>query len=137
MTNVSKQPLATKAQKQLFEQFAALLALTSTAEASGLYYELFTPAERVMFVKRIAVIALLQQSYSPYRIAVTLHMSETTVAKIMERYDKGAFETIQQLLQKRNFNRDVFWKTLELLLTAGMPSQGRGRWRSFYTHNKS
>ena len=135
MTNVSKQPLNKKLQKQLFDQFVQLLALTSQGEANGLYYELFTPSERIMFVKRIAVIAMLSRGHSPYRIAATLHMSDTTVSKLLERYERNQFHTIEKLLRQKKFDHETFWNVIGLLLTAGMPPQGKGRWKTFYTIN--
>jgi len=130
MTNVSKKKLNTEQQKELRKQIVSLFAATDKRTAEGLFSELFTETEQIMFFKRLAVVALIEKGFSCYRISKTLKVSETTVQQIFVKYDDGGYEKLCGLLCTPKFNSEKFWKTLETLLQAGMPPMGRGRWKS-------
>jgi uncharacterized protein YerC len=130
MTNVSKRVLGKDQQKQLFYQLSQLVSEANKTETRTFFGDLFTEAEQIMFIKRLAVILLLSKEYSPYRIAKTLKMSESTINQIKLKYELGEFEAIVSLSRKNKFDTKQFWTTLETLLQAGMPSMGKDRWKS-------
>ena len=90
---------------------------------------LFTDAEKVMFVKRIALILMLAQGVSVYAIARSLRVSETTVQTHKEKFDAGQYDAITSITRKRSFNWDEFFEIADVLLRLGMPSYGKDRWK--------
>lgn len=128
MTNVSKQPLKPQTETKLINQFAQLFAHRDERTAALLLDDILTPAEKIMLVKRVAVILLIAQSVSNYKIANTLHVSETTVRTARARYKKREFSVLLQALEAPGFDTEKFWQQLDVLLRLGMPPMGRGRW---------
>jgi len=136
MTNVSKKKLDAKVQDQLFKQFAQLFTSEDEKYVGNLFDALFTDSEKIMFVKRIAVILLLAENYSSYRIAKTLKVSEATVYAAKKRFDAGTYDCIVSVTRKKSFDKEKFWMTFELLVRAGLPPQGKGRWKWLYENTK-
>jgi len=130
MTNVSKNLLDQKTQEKLFSQLSGLFATADKSSARQFFSELLTPSERVMLMKRLAVIIMLDKECSVYRTATTLHMSKTTVAELQGKMQKGVFTSIIRVTHKKDFDSKKFWATIEVLVRAGMPSMGKDRWNS-------
>ena len=128
MTNISKKVLAPSVQAKLFNQMTDLFASVDKKKANQISYELFTLSERIMFMKRLAAIVMLSEGYSSYRVAKTLQMSETTIASLIDKMEKGAFNAIISSTKKKEFDMKKFWSTIEVLLNGGMPSMGKTRW---------
>ena len=129
MTNISKRKLQPRYQRELLQQLAHLIAVTNTHDADAFLTSLFTPVEQIMFMKRLAVIVLLQEGYSAYRIAQMLHMSESTVNDLRRRFEVGVFNPVVLMISHKTFDTQRFLRTLERLLQAGMPSRGKRRWK--------
>jgi uncharacterized protein YerC len=133
MTNVSKKPLRPELRRKLLKQFSAVFETAGEARMSAVFQELFTEAEQIMFVKRLAIIILLSHKLSNYAIANHLDVSEATVRSIKTKYAKGEYETIVRIVGNKRFDTKKFWRALELVLSAGLPPRaGRGRWRFLY-----
>ncbi len=92
--------------------------------------EFFSRTERIMFAKRLAVIAMLSKGVSAHMIAEALGMSPSTTERMSIQYEKGKyFYIIKEALGKK----DV-WDIIQDILTVGgiMPPRAGGkRWRSF------
>jgi Trp operon repressor len=132
MTNVSKRPLGQKAREQLSSQFIELFSTANKKQHLDLFISLFSDAERTMFIKRLAIVLLLAEGFSTYKIAKSLIVSDSTVREIRAQYTTGRYDPMISIIRTKQFDRKKFWKTLELLLRAGMPPRGRGRWKMFY-----
>ena len=87
-----------------------------------------------MFIKRLAVIALLREEYSEYKIYTLLKMSPSTVAKLHEQYLAGRYDSVLRSLGRSKKEKEEMWKIVELVLRAGMPSMGKDRWRWLDKH---
>lgn len=121
MSFVSKHKLDTHVEKKLYAQLADLFTAHQGKRASTqLMYELFTPTERLMFAKRVAIITLLERKYSSYSIALALHVSESTVMRIDARRQKGAYTHMIKTIQNKEYRKSLIG-TLETLLTIGAP----------------
>lgn len=131
MTNISKQPLSQQTTDKLFFQLTKLFADVSQQRASNFLDNLFTDSEKIMFIKRLAVVLLISKGQSTYRIAKLLSVSDATVRTIKQKYDQGAYGSIISATQKKAFDSEKFWKTLEVILRGGMPSMGKDRWKGF------
>jgi len=93
------------------------------------FNEFFSRTERVMFAKRLAVIAMLSKGVSIHMIAEALSMSPSTAERMSVQYEKGKYiYIIKEALGKK----DV-WDIIQDILTVGgimPPKVGGKRWRS-------
>ena len=130
MTHVSKQQLSPKHQEQLFIQLSKVAALLNKTTAPGFFDDLLGPEEKIMLAKRMAVIVMLMEGNSSYRIWQLLKMSPSTTEKIRLNYELGKYEHIENTIKASKFTHQRFWRVLEIILRANMPPRGRGRWKS-------
>lgn len=90
--------------------------------------EFLTPTEQMMLAKRLAVIFLLAQGFSIYRIQQILKVSPSTVARIKLQLERGKFKKIVASARSRK-HRQRFQEMLDLLLLIMLPQQsGKTRW---------
>ena len=130
MTHVSRKKLSKEARNKLFTQFVGVFSKGKKGEQKDLFASLFTDAEEIMFVKRVAVIFLLLEGYSTYRISKTLIVSDSTVRNIQKQCETGRFDPIIAEMRKKNFDREKFWNTLDTILRLGMPPRvDSSRWK--------
>ncbi len=132
VTNVSKHALNKEFEKELFVQFINLFSSSNKKTNAELFSSLFTESERIMFIKRLAVIVLVQKKVSTYKIAQKLHVSDATARAILQKIEGKSLDPILACIQKKSFDADAFWKTVDLILRAGLPPRGRGRWKWLY-----
>jgi len=130
MTNVSKNKLDDATQQRLFAQFSALFAKSSQKEVVNLFEALFTDSEKIMFMKRLAVILMVAQGHSTYAVAKSLHVSDKTARDVKARLISGVYDDIVTSTKHKNFDSKKFWASIEVLLRLGMPSySGKDRWK--------
>lgn len=132
MTNISKNKLPKKSEVKLFSQFTKLFAVADEKLLADMFEALFTEAEKIMFIKRLAIILLLSRKCSNYRISKTLHISDSTVRDIKQKFLKGHYDVLVKSVNNKKFDTKKFWTTVEVLLSAGLPPRGRGRWKWLY-----
>ena len=121
MAFVSKQPLPKEVERQLHEQFVDVLVAHDDVRAvRKLTYELFTPTERLMLAKRIAIVLLLEKGYSTYAVAQLLCVSDTTAARLDQHRENGRFAAIIKTLKAREHRHSILGM-IETLVTFGMP----------------
>lgn len=85
MTNVSKKRLTSKMSTTIDNQFIKTIARLDEKSAKAFLEDFFTVAERIMFAKRLAISLLLEENFSPYRIACLLRVSTATVRRTNAR----------------------------------------------------
>lgn len=131
MTHVSKQALKKRVTKELSEQFLSYILEANTAtRAQALILELLTPTERIMLAKRLAIVIMLEYGYGFEQIEQTLRVSSSTVARLWSKKHKNLFSSIEEYCRRhKNLNTDAILGFIEKLLQAGLPPQGRGRWK--------
>ncbi len=132
MTHVSKHKLKPSHLKKLYKQFSKTLGQVNQLETGMFLDELLGEEEKIMLAKRFAVIVMLMEKNSIYRIAQLLHMSPSTIERLKLKYITGEYEFIEKLFKHNKKEYKEFWETLEIILRAGMPPMGRGRWRSVF-----
>ncbi len=128
MSRVSSHKLHKSVEDDLLLHLAKVLARTHKTNGSEFLRTLFTPEERMMLAKRIAVVSMFRDGLSTYRIMQVLKMSSSTIMRMKHDYDIGKYETLKNTLGKSKKEREEFWRTLEIILRAGMPPRGKGRW---------
>lgn len=134
MTHVSKKKLTKKQQSSLHSQFVTLLIAADTSRTTDLFTQLFTKAEQIMFIKRVAMIGMIGRGYSKYRVAQTLNVSESTVARIALGCEIGQYDAVLSLLQTKQFDSKKFWHIVEVVLRGGMPPMDGRRWQYLNKH---
>ncbi len=131
MPHVSKKHLRLKQlenlQAELLNSFERSFDKNKGRQVWG---EFFSRTERIMFAKRLAVIAMLSKGISVHMIAEALGMSSSTTQRMSSQFEKGRyFYIIKEALGKK----DV-WDIINDILTVGgimPPKVGGKRWRSF------
>lgn len=130
MTHVSKHTLEQEHLEQLITQLSEIFAKTNKSSAQLFVDEFFGAEEKIMFSKRLAAIAMCIEGNSTYRISQLLYMSPSTAERIKLKYQIGKYKSIEHLLTSNRSDYQKFWETLEIILSAGLPPRGRGRWKS-------
>jgi uncharacterized protein YerC len=130
MPHVSKKKLKTMHLNTLYAELAKTIVRLDKKNANLFLDELLGEEEKIMIAKRFAAIVMLIENNSTYRIAQLLLMSPSTVALLRKKLLIGKYEGIENLLKRKKKEYVDFWNTLEIILRAGMPPRGRGRWKS-------
>ncbi len=122
MAHVSQKNLKSRIAKEITKRFVAALVTLDTKTAQNFFQSFFTDTEQIMFAKRFAVLFLLHEEWSPYRIAQLLNVSASTVRRLdrelsfddqvlilkeFKRLERGSglLEELQDLLVN-GFSRD-------------------------------
>jgi uncharacterized protein YerC len=130
MVHISKRPLKKELVSKLFNQLAKLIAKSTNRSSAAFLKDLLTEAEQLMLAKRLAVILMMHEGYSPHRVCTILKMSSSTVFGMHDRYNDGDYNGVLALVGKSKTEREALWRAIERILRAGMPSTGKDRWQS-------
>lgn len=133
MAHLSKQQLALQDLELLFNQMDKVFATLDTNNTAAFLDELLGKEEKIMIAKRLAAIAMFVEGNSSYRVWQLLKLSPSTADRIRLNYEIGKYQQIEKILTRDRKDYEQFWTTLEKILRAGMPPQGRGRWKSVFT----
>ncbi|MFA6095051.1 MAG: Trp family transcriptional regulator [Candidatus Paceibacterota bacterium] len=129
MTHISKTKVSEKISSNLEKNFVLLVTKAAGARSIKTFLEeLFTPTEKIMLSKRLAIIVMLVQGFSFLQIQKTLKVSSATVSNFQHACELGGFAYVQSMLGKKK-ERGQFLKALEEALSFRLPPKtGRGRW---------
>jgi len=92
------------------------------------FNQFLTDTEKLMFTKRLAIMALLSKGASNADITKFLSVSPSTVEKMSLKFEYGSYDAII----KHGLGQNDIWGILEQIFTAGglMPSKvGKDRWQ--------
>ncbi len=132
MTNVSKRKLPQKEFEKLILQLCKTVAQWKRKDLEVFFNELLGTEEKIMLTKRLAAVVMYIENNSPYRVAQLLKMSPSTAEAIHRDFENGRYDGIRNRLVKQREDYKRFWETLEIVLRAGMPPRGRGRWKTVF-----
>lgn len=113
----------------LLVQLAKVLHDSKKSEGSAFLTALLTEEEQIMLAKRIAVVSMLHSKLSAYRIIQVLKMSSSTVMRMKRDFELGRYEPIVRVFGSSKMTQEKILKILELILGAGLPPRGKGRWK--------
>ena len=99
MVRINKNLLEDKVVKSLYKQLDKVLGELPPDKISVFLNGLIGPEERLMLAKRLAVIVMLKEGYSSYRIAETLKLSQSTIKNIQARRSGGAYVEVTKTLK--------------------------------------
>ena len=119
MTNVSKNKLAPSVFKRIRRDLRHAVS-SRMANGPQILESLLSPTERVMLSKRLAIIILLENKCTYYKISKVLKVSIATVLRTERLRKQGKFTVIQSTVRKNDL---TFFENMELMLSMGMPSR--------------
>ena len=132
MTNVSKKKLPEAEFDRLYLQLNVIIGSLNKNQSALFFTELLGPEEKVMLTKRLAAVVMFIEGNSSYRVWQLLKMSPSTAESIRRDFETGRYDNIATILTKNKTDYRKFWETLDVILRAGMPPMGRGRWKSVF-----
>ena len=132
MTNVSKKKLPKVEFDRLYLQLNVIIGSLNKNQSALFFTELLGPEEKVMLTKRLAAVVMFIEGNSSYRVWQLLKMSPSTAEVIRRDFETGRYDNIVMIFTKNKSDYRKFWETLDVILRAGMPPMGRGRWKSVF-----
>lgn len=121
MSQVSRRLVRGEIQTKMYETlFESISKLKSRQEIIEFLNDLFSPVERTMIAKRLAIAAFLARNYDYQTISDLLKVSSTTISKVSLtlNYNTG-YKNVINKIALSEANRK-FWQEIEnLLLRAG------------------
>jgi uncharacterized protein YerC len=128
MAHLSKNQLDAEHLESLFIQLSAVVTKLCESGSRDFFSEFFGREEKIMFAKRLAVIVMCMEGNTSYTIAKFLKMSPSTTNRIRRKYKLGHYEQIKLILTNKRSEYKEFWRILEVILSAGLPPTGKGKW---------
>lgn len=107
MPHVSKQKVDAKTKQELDTQLVSLLADTSAATRKRVFQELLTETEKIMLAKRLAAIYLIGNNVSTHKIADTLRMSPSTVARFEHAVSASVYSRTTRWLRTVRIGKPI------------------------------
>jgi TrpR-related protein YerC/YecD len=133
MPQVSKYPISNNITERIFDIFTKTFTnLKGSEGAADFINDLFTPTEKVMLAKRIAIALLLLKGYDYRNISSILKVSTATIAtvNISLRHGKGSYKKILDKITKEESFEKFFIDLSEMLLSVpAKSSKGGGVYR--------
>lgn len=116
MSQVSKRKVHHDIEEKMYETlWEAISQLKSRDDIQNFLNDLFSPVERQMITKRIAIAALLIKGYGYEAIQDLLKVSDTTVAKVsLILKGSDGYKTVINKIARSEASR-AFWQDLENL----------------------
>jgi uncharacterized protein YerC len=132
MVRINKNSLPETKVKQLHKHMSKIIAELPPEKIDSFLLTLLGPEELLMVSKRLAVIVMLKEGYSHYRIAETLKLSQSTIKNIQKRQDMNSGKNAAQTFIGRKESYIAILNIIDSLLHAGgiMPRRtGLDRYR--------
>jgi len=129
VVNVSKNKLKPKVVRDITRQFVATISQLDRESAETFFKAFFTPAERLLFAKRLATVYLLRKGVSAYRIAQLLKISRSTVQSLDERFSRLEQEALILTCERFDKGGGLLGELQDLLFRGfSMNPKQRARW---------
>ena len=133
MAQVSKYPISKDVADRIFDIFIkSLIKIRDSRDAQNLASDLFSPTEKIMLAKRLAIAFLLMKDYEYREINKLLRVSLTTIASVSLslKYGSNGYKTILERISKEEKLEDFFAGIAEKLLSLpAAGGKGSGAWR--------
>ena len=133
MPHISGKKLNSNISEKLFTKLIAILGKAKEKQHLDLVInELFTPIEKIMLAKRLAIILMLANNTPQHRIVDILKVSPSTVSKMSLKIEVGKYAIILKISKKEKTDIEkIVW---QILTVGGImpPKVGRKYWRKHY-----
>jgi len=118
MTQVSRFMLRPKVWENIFNLFSdAFLRIKDKKKLNNFLDNFFSPTEKIMLSKRLAIAVLLAKGNDYQTIKDTIRVTTGTIAKInllLKSNNKGLYTAVEEIL-KRDAGK-IFWKEIADIL---------------------
>jgi len=91
--------------------------------------EFFSPTEKVMFAKRLAIVVMRVRGVSFYEISASLKVSTSTVSRIDEQIKRGELESVVRYVTTKKHKGYLEKWVLTLIFLSSPESMGKNRWK--------
>lgn len=127
MVRLNKNDLTADKLNELFLQLNYVLGKLTADQVDSFLSNLLGPEERIMVAKRLAIIVMLNEGYSLYKISNTLKVSPATASKVSLRVQSGELLDLVQVLKENKNAYAAVIDVIESILTVGgvMPRYGK------------
>ena len=125
MTHISQKKVEAIDYKKAEKQLVQLISKLETSGATYFINELFTEAERIMFIKRFAAIFMFQQGYSTYKVSHAVGISLSTSQLYYKSYVEGQFDNLLACIPKRQ--KSEFLSIVEDFMLFKISAKARAR----------
>ncbi len=125
MTHITKRKIDSGDYQKAQQELVALVARLNKRTAPFFINDLLTESERIMLVKRFAVVFMFHHGYSAYRASDVLGVSISTALKLRAQYEQRKFHDLLGCYSKKEQNR--FLEFIELLILAKASPRARVR----------
>jgi len=134
MVRVSKSKINKELYSKMFSQFvSSLMCLDSKKKSLDFIDEIFTESEKVMLVKRMAIIIMLKEGLSHYAIWNALNVSPATVTRISKMLREKQFDFIENLFVDKKARKKFLRDVLVFIYKIAPPRPLGSAWK--YIHN--
>ena len=128
MTNVSYKPLDKDTDEKIKQLFTDFLGSLSSEQAADFYQSFFTKSEQIMFVKRLAIIMMLERGAAYSHIAKVLEVSPSTVDATDKRKENGDYDAFIKAFSTDE-RKSRFWRALRILIDENLHRYTSSGWR--------
>jgi uncharacterized protein YerC len=132
MTQVSRYPISKEVYLKSFDIFVkAISRLTKRSDISKFLSEFFTPTEKIMFVKRLAISFLIEKKYDHRTISKILRVSTSTINRISTTYRQS--EVYKKMIANFLMDEGIeeFWLKIGEKI-AGVLASGKSKSGSWF-----
>src|SRR3989344_7066492 len=119
MVRLNRNALSKKQLDDLFVQFAKTISPKDSKHADLVLTELLGKEERIMVAKRLAIVVLLIEGVSMYKISKLLKLSQSTVEHISKKIQNGNFDHTLGKISKSKKDYFAFLDILDNILHLG------------------
>jgi DNA-binding NarL/FixJ family response regulator len=119
MVRLNKNFLDQKQINDLILQLAKVISPSDYSHTNVILSELLGNEERIMFAKRLAVVILLTEGTSRYKVSQILKLSQSTVEKTAKKMEEGHFDTVLKKVGRTKKDYFAFLDTLDSILHLG------------------
>lgn len=131
MAQVSKRFLQKKVEERILDLFWTSLSALSTKEEVALFLDdLFTPTEKLMLSKRLAIAFMLMKGYDYASINERLKVSDPTIWNVkisLVHRGKGYKMAIQNIMGREKWEK--FWQDLDHFFEQLLPPRPGTNWK--------
>ncbi|KKR54532.1 MAG: hypothetical protein UT92_C0017G0005 [Candidatus Curtissbacteria bacterium GW2011_GWA1_40_24] len=125
MGKVSKRVISIDLENHIFEIFIKTISkLKNAAEVQNFLYDLLSPTEKIMLIKRLAIAVMLTKGYTYDAIDHTLKVSRPTIMTVsyfLKHGKKGGYKkAVDEILKDQN-REALFDKIEEILISMSPP----------------
>jgi uncharacterized protein YerC len=135
MVNVSKVKIDEQIYSKIYNQFISALTNLDKQKSVALIDDLLTEPEKIMLVKRLAIMVMLKEGLSNFTIRNSLKISPSTVTRISKLLSEKQSNFIESLFVDRGARRK-FIKKILILRHELLPTRPSGASFRYLRDNK-